>query len=157
MPRSVTRGKAPSYPTPPLPKSEILTLLTANVTSWFTGTGAGVHASETQVLILQEMKLKDDSVRAAKSEARRAKYHGNWAAAKRVGPCGPASWGLATLVCETRAFRSVVPERPGLHWKEGRWTHTAIGAGGTQVHTINIYGWPLGTPDLWKNQNTLWK
>ena len=30
-------------------------------------------------------------------------------------------------------------------------------AGGTQLHVINVYGWPLGTPDLWKNQNALWK
>ena len=22
---------------------------------------------------------------------------------------------------------------------------------------INVYGWPQGTPDLWKSQNTLWK
>ena len=25
------------------------------------------------------------------------------------------------------------------------------------MHVINVYGWPLGTPDLWKNQNALWK
>ena len=36
-------------------------------------------------------------------------------------------------------------------------TNTAIGAGGTQVHVISVYGWLLGTPDQWKKQNTLWK
>ena len=101
--------------------------------------------------------MKDDSFRAAKAETRRHKYHGQWAAARRIGPCGPASGGLATLVCESRAFRSVTPERPGPNWSEGRRTHTVIGAGGTQVHAIKIYGWPPGTPDLWKNQNALWK
>ena len=25
------------------------------------------------------------------------------------------------------------------------------------MHVINVYGWPLGTPDFWKNQNALWK
>ena len=25
------------------------------------------------------------------------------------------------------------------------------------MHVINVYGWPFGTPDLWKNQNALWK
>ena len=104
------------------------------------------------------MKLRDESLRAARSEARKEKYHGNWAPAKRLGPCGPASVGLATLVAETEPFRSAAPEKPGAHWKEGRLAHTAIvGAGGTQVHFINVYGWPLGTPDQWKNQNTLWK
>ena len=151
-------GEGPQLPhSTPTPKSEFLTLVTANVTSWSTGTDAGVLASETEVPILQEVRLTGDSLRAARSEARGAKYHGNRAAAKRVGPCRPASGGLATLVCETRAFRSVAPEKPGPHWKEGRWTHKAIGAGGTQVHVINVYGWPLGTPDLWKCQNTLWK
>ena len=146
-------GEGPQLPrSTPTPKSETLTLLTANVTSWSTGTDAGAFASETEVFIFQEVRLKGDSLRAARSEAWRAKYHGTWAAAKRVGPCGPASGGLATLVCETRAFRCAGP-----HWKEGRWTHTAIGAGGTQVHVINVYGWPFGTPDLWKCENTLWK
>ena len=28
---------------------------------------------------------------------------------------------------------------------------TVVGAGGTQVHVLNVYGWPPGTPDLWKN------
>ena len=93
----------------------------------------------------------------AKAESKRHSYHGQWAPAKRIGPCRPASGDLATLVCESRAFRSVTPERPGPNWSGRRWTHTAIGAGGTQVHVINVYGWPLGTPDLWKNQNALWK
>ena len=83
-------------------------------------------------------------------------HHGNWAPAKRVGPCCPSSRGLATLANETKPFRAVAPERPGPHWKEGRWTHTATGACGTQVHVINVYGCPLGTPDQRKNQNTLW-
>ena len=64
---------------------------------------------------------------------------------------------MATLVCENRAFRSVAPECPGPNWSGERWTHTVIGAGGTQVHVINIYDWPFGTPDLWKNQNALLK
>ena len=103
---------------------------------------------------LQKVRLRGDSLRAARSEAKRAKYHGTWAAAKRIGPCGPASGGLATLVYEMRAFRAVVPDRPGPHWKEGRWTHTATGAGGTHIRVVNLYGWPQGTLDLWKNQNT---
>ena len=151
-------GEGPQLPhATPSPKSEILTLVTANVTSWSTGTDAGVLASESEVLILQEVRLREDSLRAARSEARRAKYHGSWAPARRVGPCGPASGGLATLVSDNKAFRAVAPERPGPHWKDGRWTHTAIGAGGTQVHVINVYGWPQGTPDHSKNQNTLWR
>ena len=141
----------------PTRKSNTLTLITANVTSWVTGTDAGVLDSEAKALILQKVKLRDESLRAARSEARKEKYHGNWAPAKRVGPCGPTSGGLATLVAETKPFRSVAPEKPGTHWREGRWTHTAIGADGTQVHIINVYGWPLGTPDKWRNQNTLWK
>ena len=96
-------------------KSEALTLLTANVTSWSTGTGAGILASEAEVLVPQEVKLREDPLRAAKSEAKRAKYHGTWAAAKRIGQCGPASGGLATLVCETRAFRTVAPDSPCPH------------------------------------------
>ena len=94
----------------PSAKSEALALLTANVTYWSTSTGAGILASEVEVLVLQEVRLREDSLRAARSEAKRAKYHGTWAAAKRIGPCGPASSGLATLVCETRAFRAVAPE-----------------------------------------------
>ena len=145
-------GEGPQMPhSTPSAKSETLTLVTANVTSRSTGTGAGVLASEAEVLILQEVRLREDSLRAAKSEAKRAKYHGTWAAAKRTGQCGPASGGLATLVCETKAFRAVSPDSPGPQWKEGRWTHTAIGAGGTHFHVINLYGWPQGTPDLWKN------
>ena len=56
-----------------------------------------------------------------------------------------------------RPLKSIAPEKLGPHWREGLWTHTAIGAGGTQVHITNVYGWPPGTPDQWKNQNTLWK
>ena len=149
-------GEGPQLPrTTPSLKTETLTLVTANVTSWSTGTNAGVLNSDAEVLILQEVKLRDESLRAAKAEPRRHSYHGQWAPARRIGPCGPASGGLATLVCESRAFRSVTPERPGPNWNGGRWTHTVIGAGGTQVHVINVYGWPLGTPDLWKNQNAL--
>ena len=151
-------GEGPQLPhSTPTSKSETLSLITANVTSWSTGTDAGVLSSEAEIHILQEVKLRCDSLRAVKSEAKRAKYHGTWATAKRIGPCGPASGGLATLVCETRAFRTVAPERPRPHGKNGRWTHTAIGANGTQVHAINLYGWPQGMPDLWKNQNTLWR
>ena len=151
-------GEGPQMPrSTPSAKSEALTLVTANVTSWSTGTGAGILASEVEVLVLQEVRLREDSLRAARSEAKRAKYHGTWAAAKRIGQRGPASSGLATLVCETRAFRAVAPDSPSPQWKEGRWTHTAIGAGGTHFHVINFYGWPQGTPDLWKNQNALWK
>ena len=150
-------GEGPQLPrTTPGLKKETLTPVTANVTSWSTGTDAGVLSSDAEVLILKEVKLRDESLRAAKAESRRHSYHGQWAPAKRIGPCGPASGGLATLVCESRAFRSVTPERPGPNWSGGRWTHTVIGAGGTQVHVINVYGWPLGTPDLWKNQNALW-
>ena len=117
----------------------------------------GALSSGAEVPILQEVRLRGDSFREAKAETRRHKYHGQWVAARRIGPCGPASGGLATLVCESRAFRSVAPECPGPNWSGGRWTHTVIGAGGTQVHVINVYGWPLGTPDFWKNQNALWK
>jgi hypothetical protein len=60
-------------------------------------------------------------------------------------------------MCENRAYRSVAPEAPGPNWKDGRWTHTVLDAGGTQLHVINVYGWPLGTQDLWRNQNALWK
>ena len=139
------------------PKAETLTLVTANVTSWPTGVGAGILASDSEVLVLQEVSVREESLRAARAETRRHKYHGHWAAARRVGPCGPASGGLATLVCENRAYRSVAPEAPGLNWRDGRWTHTVVDAGGTQLHVINVYGWPLGTQDLWKNQNALWK
>ena len=124
-------GEGPQLPrSTPTAKSEALTLVTANVTSWSTGSDAGILASEAEVFILQEVKLREDPFRAARSEAKRAKYHGTWAAAKRIGPCGPASGGLATLVCETTAFRAVAPDSPSPHWREGRWTHTAIGAGG---------------------------
>lgn len=122
-------------------------LIMANVTSWPTGTDAGALSSDAKILILQEARLRDDSLRAAESEARKAMYHGSWAPAKRIGPCGPASGGLATLVNETTPFRAVAPDRPGPHWKEGRWTHTAIGAGGAQVHVINVHGWPLNASD----------
>ena len=135
-------GEGPQLPhSTPTAKSEALTLVRANVTSWSTGSDAGILTSEAEVLILQEVRLREDSIRAARSEAKRAKYHGTWAAAKRIGPCGPASGGLATL------------------WKEGRWTHTAIGAGGTHFHVINfyMYGWPQGALDFWKKQNALWK
>ena len=139
-------GEGPQLPhTTPSAKSEALSLITGSVTSWSTGSDAGVLSSEAEVLILQEVKLRGDSLRAAKSQAKRAKYHGAWAAARRIGPCGPASGGLATLVCETKA---IAPDRPGPHWKEGCWTPTAIGAGGTHLHVINLYGWPQGMPDL---------
>ena len=128
-------GEGPQLPhSTPSAKSETLTLITANVTSWPTGTGAGVLASEAEVLVLQEVRLRGDSLRAARSEAKRAKYHGTRATAKRIEQCGPASSGLATLVCETRAFRMVSPDSPRPQWKEGRWTHTAIGAGGINFH-----------------------
>ena len=129
-------------------KTETLTLVTANVTSWSTGTDAGVLSSDAEVVILQEVRLRDESFRAAKAESRKHSYHGQWAPARRIGPCGPASGGLATLVCESRAFRSVIPECPGPNWTGGRWIHTVIGAGGTQVHVINVYGWPFGAPDF---------
>ena len=126
-------GEGPQLPhSTPTPKSETLSLITANVTFWSTDTDAGVLYSEAEVLIFQEVRPRGDSLRAARSEAKRAKYLGTWAAAKRIGPCGPASGGLATLVCETRAFRAIAPERPGPHWREIRWTHIAIGAGGTR-------------------------
>ena len=151
-------GEGPQLPrTSPSLKTETLTLVTANVTSWSTGTDAGVLGSDAEVLILQEVKLREDSCRAAKAHSRRHNYHGLWAPAKRIGPCGPASGGLATLVCENKAFRPVAPECSGPNWSGARWTDTAMGAGGTQIHVINVYGWPLGTPDLWKNQNALWK
>ena len=151
-------GGGPQLPrSTPSAKSEALTPITANATSWSTGSDAGVLSSEAEVPILQEVRLREDSLRAARSEAKKTKYHGTWAAANRIGPCGPASGGLATLVCETKAFRAIAPDSPGPHWKEGRWTHTAIGAGGTHLHVINLYGWPQGTPDLWKNRNALWK
>ena len=143
--------------TSPSLKTETLTLVTANVTSWSTGTDAGVLGSDAEVLILQEVRLRENSLRAAKAESRRHSYHGLWAPAKRIGACGPAPGSLATLVCENRAFRPVAPERPGPKWSGGRWTLPAIGAGGTQIHVINFYGWPLRTPDLWKNQNALWE
>ena len=117
----------------------------------------GVLVSDTDVCSLQEVRLRDEPLRAARAESKRHIYHGQRAPAKRIGPCGPASGGLATLVCESRAFRPVTPERPGLNWRGGRWTHTAIGASGTQIHVINVYGWLFGTPDFWRNQNALWK
>ena len=152
-------GEGPQLPhaTPSSKSSEALSLITANVTSWSTGLDAGVLSSEAEVFILQEVKLREDSLRATRSEAKMAKYHGTWAAAKRIWPCGPASSSLATLVCETMAFRAIAPDTPGPYWKAGRWTHTAIGARGTHVHVINLYGWPQGTPDLWKNRSALWK
>ena len=73
------------------PKTETLTLVTANVTSWPTGMNAGVLSSGSEVLILQEDRVREDSLRAARAETRRHKYHGQWAAARRIGPCGPAS------------------------------------------------------------------
>ena len=113
-------GEGPQLPrTTPSLKTETLTLVTANVTSWSTGTDAGVLSSAAEVFILQEVRMKDDPLRAAKAEIRRHKYHGQWAAARRIGPCGPAFGGLATLVCESRAFRSVAPERPGPNWSGG--------------------------------------
>ena len=89
-------GEGPQLPhSTTTSKSEALSLITANVTSWSTGTDAGVFSSEA-VFILQEVRLRGDSLRAARSEAKRAQYHCTWAAAKRIGPCGPASGGLAT-------------------------------------------------------------
>ena len=105
-------GEGPQLPrTTPSLKTETLTLVTANVTSWSTGTDAGVLSSDAEVLILQEVRLRDESFRAAKAESRRHSYHGQWAPAKRIGPCGPASGGLATLVCEST--RQPLPPRGG--------------------------------------------
>eukprot|EP00972_Heterocapsa_arctica_P050005 7353534-Heterocapsa_arctica.AAC.1 len=58
------------------------------------------------------------------------------------------SGGLATLVDSNRHIRRIPPAKPGPHWKEGRWQHTGIEAGGTTIHVLNVYGWPLGTTDL---------
>ena len=116
----------------PSSKSEALSLITANVTSWSTRLDAGVKS----------LSSKRSSSGGTLLGQLGRRPNGTWAAAKRIGPCGPASGGLATLVCETRTFWAVAPDRPGPHWKEGRWTHTAIGARGTHVHVINLYGWP---------------
>ena len=51
------------------PKTETLTLVTANVTSWPTGMNAGVLSSDSEVLVLQEVKVREDSLRAARAES----------------------------------------------------------------------------------------
>ena len=44
----------------PTPKSETLSLTTVNVTSWSTRTHASVLASEAEILILQEIRLRGE-------------------------------------------------------------------------------------------------
>eukprot|EP00972_Heterocapsa_arctica_P014337 2109907-Heterocapsa_arctica.AAC.1 len=69
---------------------------------------------------------------------------------------GAAPGGLATLIDTNRLLRRIQPPNPGPHWKEGRWQHTGIEAGGTTIHVLNVYGWPLGTTDLPARQKALW-
>ena len=66
-------GEGPQLPqSTPSAKSEALSLATANVTSWSTGSDAGVPSSEAaEVFILQEVRLRGHSLRAARSEAKK--------------------------------------------------------------------------------------
>eukprot|EP00972_Heterocapsa_arctica_P077574 11442110-Heterocapsa_arctica.AAC.1 len=69
---------------------------------------------------------------------------------------GAASGGLATLIDTNRHLRRITPAVQGPHWKEGRWQHTGVEAGGTTIHFFNVYGWPQGTNDLPSRQKALW-
>ena len=56
-----------------------------------TGAAAGVLDSDAEILMLQAVRLREETLRAARAESRRAKYHGTWAPAQRIGPTGPAA------------------------------------------------------------------
>ena len=138
------------------PGGETLRVTTANVTSWGGAVRNGALDQAADILLLQETRLVSDALRGAKAEAKRHQYWGLWTPAVRRGRMGAASGGLAQLSHVSRPWREIKPAEPGLHWREGRWAHSAIWAGGRHIHLFNLYGWPAGTPGRAQLQADLW-
>ena len=131
-----------------------ITVATINPTSW----NAQAHnllMTPAHLLLIQETRIaREDRLRGARAAARREAYWGHWTMARKTAAAG--SGGLATLSGAPRPYRAIKPEDPGPHWLEGRWSHTAVWVDQEVLHVINVYGWPMGTPDHKARQAQMW-
>ena len=116
----------------------------------------GALDMRADVLMLQETKLTDDSLRASRAEARRAQYWGHWTPACRRVSQGAASGGLAMLTHTERPWRKIAPGEEAPHAQAGRRSHAVVLAGGAELHLFNVYGWLVGSPDHAARQSALW-
>ena len=83
-------GPQPSWSTR-TPPGEVLTLLTANVTTWATGTAAGALDSESEVPMLQEVRPREKTFRASHVPRDLGPRPARWAHGTRLG--GPRHLG----------------------------------------------------------------
>ena len=135
------RGRRIGEADKPGPEPTPLKLLTANLGSW--GTMAPwVATLPDDVLLLQETRITDAGLPAAKATAAADGWHGAWSPAQ-PNAAGPASGGLAVLARGGRRVAAI--PHAGAH--RDRWLHTAVERSKGQVlHVVSLYGWDAGTP-----------